>query len=90
MTDVTYSKGELFTSFYSASAAGDIVMRELVEQNEGSNAVFTIHADAVIAQMRKMGYTVRATKVSKSTLAEIDALFEELSNENPYPRSSPD
>ena len=78
MTDITYSKGDLFTTFYSASAAGDIAMRQLMEQNEGSNNVVNILSDAVVASMRKMGYSVRATKVSKPTLEEIDALFEEL------------
>lgn len=78
MTDIVYSKDGLFTSFYSASAAGDIAMSDLMDQNEGSEKVLTIHADAVIEHLRKAGYTVRATKVSKPTLAEIDVLFEEL------------
>lgn len=77
--DITYIKGDLFTTFVSASPQGDKLMSQMMAQNGGSNKVPTAQADKVIAQIRARGYTVRKAKpISKE---ETDAIFAELKKE---------
>jgi hypothetical protein len=77
-TDLTYTAHGLFTSFLPNTPAGEQAWREIADQNDGNAKVLTIHAEAVAAQLRAAGYTVRKVKAKRGTAAEEDALLAEL------------
>jgi hypothetical protein len=60
--DITYLKQGLFTEFIPQSKAGEDAWRELAKQTEGTGKVLTVHFPAVLAQLRKAGYTVKQAK----------------------------
>lgn len=74
--DITYIKDDMFTTFVSASSAGDKLMSQMMTQNGGSNKVPTVQADTVIAQIRARGYVVR--KAKPVTKADMETVFSEL------------
>lgn len=78
MADITYIEEGLFTTFCSASTAGDTLMREFMTQNGGSPKVLTVIAKITIQQMRAAGYSV--CKAKPATKKEIDALYQELND----------
>lgn len=61
-TDLTYLKQGLFTEFVPQSKAGEDAWRELAKQTEGTGKVLTVHLPAILAQLRKAGYTVKQAK----------------------------
>ena len=75
MADMEYIKNDMFTRFVPASDAGEIAWRQMFEQH-GDPVVLNIHAQSVIGQLRRAGYSV--TKAKPVTDAELDAIFEEL------------
>jgi hydroxymethylpyrimidine/phosphomethylpyrimidine kinase len=82
--DLTYRKQGLFTAFIPETLAGEDAWRTIAEQTQGTGKVFTAQLPAVLAQLRKAGYTVQVAK--KLTKEEIDKemafLFDNL-NTNP-------
>lgn len=78
MTDLTYLKSELFTTFSPESEEGYGAYNQLLEQNENSNKIFTRHLEPVLSQFKKAGYTVKAVKESKLTMEQIFKELEEL------------
>ncbi|MGF6996768.1 hypothetical protein [Paraburkholderia sp. GAS32] len=75
-TDISYKKDGLFTTFFADSQQGGTAVSDLMTQNGGSNKVLTIHADAVITQLRAAGYTVR--KARPVSAKEVDSILAEL------------
>lgn len=75
MTDLEYITTCLFTRFMPNTPAGEDAWRTMAAET-GNAAVLSIHAAAVIAQLRKAGYSVaKARKVDKG---EIDKILAEL------------
>lgn len=79
-SDVSYIDGGLFTTFLGDSAQGGAAVSDMMNQNGGSNKVLTIHAEAVIKQLRDAGYTVHkarpvSAKELDSIMAELDDIF---------------
>jgi hydroxymethylpyrimidine/phosphomethylpyrimidine kinase len=68
--DLTYRKQGLFTAFIPETLAGETAWREIAEKTQGTGKVFTAQLPAVLAQLRKAGYTVQVAK--KLTRKEID------------------
>jgi len=60
--DLTYLNQGLFTAFIPQSKAGEDAWRELAKQTEGTGKVLTVHLPAILAQLRKAGYTVKQAK----------------------------
>jgi hydroxymethylpyrimidine/phosphomethylpyrimidine kinase len=82
--DLTYRKQGLFTSFIAETPAGEDAWRAIAEQTQGTGNVFTTQLPAVLAQLRKAGYTVQVAK--KLTKDEIDkemAFLLDTLTENP-------
>jgi len=75
MTDITYKKESIWTHFFPETTAGEVVFREMMDEN-GVAAVLTTHAQTVISQIRKAGYSVCAAK--PATKSEIEKIFSEL------------
>jgi len=74
--DLTYLKQGLFTAFIPESPEGRNAWRAIAEQTEGTGKVFTVQLPAVLAQLRKAGYTVKQAKKkseeeTKLEMAEI-------------------
>ncbi len=68
----------MFTRFVPNTQAGEDAWREMAK-DDGCAAVLNIHATAVIAQLRRAGYTVlKAKKTAEPTMAEVDTLLSEL------------
>jgi DNA-binding LacI/PurR family transcriptional regulator len=78
--DLTYRKQGLFAAFIPETLAGENAWRAIAEQTQGTGKVFTAMLPAVLAQIRKAGYTVRigASKSKKETEREIAAILAEL------------
>jgi len=83
--DLTYRKVDgLFTAFYPETAAGQSAWNQMAEHTEGTGKVLTVHAQSVIAQLRKAGYAVArrtggAADINVELLAaELGDLDEEL------------
>ncbi len=77
MNDLTYTTNGLFTRFIPHTEAGESAWR--VMANQGQEAILSIHTGAVLAQLRKAGYSVKkAPKAAKVTASEIDNLLAEL------------
>lgn len=75
MIDLEYICNGLFVSFMPVSEAGKVAWEQMEAQR--SSKVLCIHADAVKAQLRQAGYTVRkARKVTTSADDLLLALFE--------------
>ena len=82
--DLTYRKQGLFAAFIPETLAGETAWRTIAEQTQGTGKVFTAQLPAVLAQLRKAGYTVQVAK--KLTKEEIDkemAFILDTLNENP-------
>jgi hypothetical protein len=61
-SDLLYLREGMFTAFVPQSKAGEDAWRELAKQTEGTGKVLTVHLPAVLAQLRKAGYTVKQAK----------------------------
>jgi hypothetical protein len=61
-TDLTYLKQGMFTAFFPESREGEDAWRAIAKQTEGTGKVFTVQLPAVLAQLRKAGYTVKQTE----------------------------
>jgi len=79
-TDMTYSKQGLFTAFFPQSESGEDAWRELAKQTERTGKVLTVHLPAVLAQLRKAGYSVEQAKRKRPEviLLEIAGLMAAL------------
>jgi len=60
--DLTYLNQGLFTAFIPQNKAGEDAWWELAKQTEGTGKVLTVHLPAILAQLRKAGYTVKQAK----------------------------
>lgn len=56
--DLTFSSHGMFTRFYPETPDGHAAWDNIAIGTEGTGAVLTIHAAAVIRQLRKGGYVV--------------------------------
>jgi hypothetical protein len=80
MSDLTYTKDSMFTTFFAENESGVIAYNEAAKTLGGTFKIFNIHFDSVIYQLKNAGYTV--SKAKKSTLsmndifAELDALHD--------------
>jgi len=76
MTDLEYMNDGMFTRFYPNTPAGEDAWREMAKR-DGVAAVLTHETKAVIAQLKKAGYSVaKAKKPSQPT--NDDALLAAL------------
>jgi len=72
MTDMEWHDQGLFTAFIPVSKAGEIAWQAMADD---SGKVFSVHRQAVIAQLRQAGYTVRKGKPTKlDSIAEDELL----------------
>ena len=71
MTDLTYLTTGLFTTFFVESESGAVAYKELLEQNEKSNKIFTHNLKPVLSQLRSAGYKVSKAKKSNITMEQI-------------------
>lgn len=69
-SDLSYTTDSLFTRFIPNTPAGEDAWREMAKQ-DGVAAVLNIHAKAVIAQIRKAGYSVAKAVKPKESIDEI-------------------
>ena len=73
--DLTFSNYGMFTRFYPETPDGRAAWDNIAIGTEGTGAVLTIHAAAVIRQLRKAGYSVaKAAPVALSDDAMLAAL----------------
>lgn len=70
MTDLTYTNDGLFTRFYPETDEGENAWREMALE-DGVAAVMSVHAKAVIAQLRAAGYVVRKAKPCAMSVDDI-------------------
>lgn len=73
--DLEYINTGLFTRFMPNTKAGEDAWRDMHFQNNGA-AILTIHAKAVIAQLRAAGYSVAKAKKSTQSIDDILAELE--------------
>ena len=71
MTDLTYSNQGLFTLFIPESPAGISAWQAMSQDTQGTGKVLTMHAKAVIMQLRKAGYKVSKAKPVDMTMDDI-------------------
>jgi len=77
--DLEYINTGLFTRFVPNTPAGIAAWNVMAESQGGTAAVLVTQAPAVLAQLRKAGYSVRkAPKPAKITASEFDQLLTEL------------
>lgn len=76
MTDLTYVKDKMFTSFIAQSPDGETAWREMANKMNGAAKVFNFEAHNIITQLRRAGYKV--TKAKKVTQKEMNEIFTEL------------
>ena len=72
--DLEHITSGLFTRFIPITKAGETAWREMEAQ--GGAQVLAVHAQAVIGQLRKAGYTTR--KARPVSDRQIQAILEEL------------
>lgn len=70
MTDLEYITTGLFTRFMPNTPAGEAAWAEMAK-DDGCAAVLTTHAKAVIAQLRKAGYSVAKAKKPTQSIEQI-------------------
>lgn len=75
--DITYTDLGLFTMFIDNTPEGREVIDQMFAQT-GSNKVMTVEAKAVIAKMRKAGYSVSKNKQPKQDIQDILSELEAL------------
>ena len=75
--DVTYRKGDVFTTFLPETPAGETAWRDMAEGTAGTGKVFNAEAPRIIAALRAAGYVVKRAKPEPveihSLLAELNA-----------------
>jgi len=79
-TDLTYLKQWMFTAFFPESREGEDAWRAIADQTEGTGKVFTVQLPAVLAQLRKAGYTVKQTEKKNEEFirAEMAKILKQL------------
>lgn len=74
--DLEFSNNGLFTRFFPNTLEGEVAWKEM-HKTHPEAIVLTIHANSVIAQLRKAGYSVAKQKPCKLStdqiLAELEA-----------------
>lgn len=75
MSDLSYRKGDLFTTFYANTPEGEAAWNQLAKSTDGTGKVFTVQLDQCLQALRKAGYTV---SVEKETALSIDNVLSEL------------
>lgn len=68
--DLEYRNDGLFTRFVPNTPAGEDAWRVMAEET-GVAAVLNIHAAAVLAQLRRAGYSVAKAKKSTQSIDDI-------------------
>lgn len=77
MTDLTYTKQGVFTSFMPHTEAGEEAWRTMA--NAGHPRIFTIQLEQVLYQLRSAGYKVsKANKTEPKWTMEDEELLNEL------------
>lgn len=79
MKDIVYINQGLFTAFIPQTVAGEAVFNAMAEDTHGTGKVLSVHAKAVIQQIKARGYTVgKAPKIKALTADELDEMMREL------------
>lgn len=76
-TDLSYSEGGLFATFYANTEYGVIAWNELAQVTGGTGKVLTMQLKHTIKALKKAGYTVSKVKQDKTlddVLKEYDSL----------------
>lgn len=73
--DLEYITSGLFTRFMPCTEAGNVAWREMASE-DGVAAVLSIHANNVIGQLRRAGYSVGKAKPVKQSVDELLAELE--------------
>jgi hypothetical protein len=75
--DLTYTQGNMFTTFYANTPSGVAAWNTIANELGGVAKVLNIHAASTIYQLKKAGYSVGKEKPSKLS---IDKILNELAN----------
>ena len=79
MKDIVYINQGLFTAFIPQTMAGEVVFNAMAADTHGTGKVLSVHAEAVIQQIKQAGYTVgKAPKVKALTADDLDKMMKEL------------
>lgn len=74
MSDLEFTCDGLFYSIMPNTPAGDDVMRQLLEQNEGSNKIFVLHFPYFKAALKAAGVTIRKARSRKASMSDDELL----------------
>lgn len=75
MTDLEYTNGKMFTTFYANTDAGIAAWNEMASKMQGVAKVLNFESQRVIKELKSAGYTVKKAKKSKISM---DQIFKEL------------
>lgn len=79
MKDIVYIDQGLFTAFIPQTTAGEAVFNAMAADTQGTGKVLSVHAKAVIQQIKAQGYTVgKAPKLKALTADQADEMLKEL------------
>ena len=82
--DLTYRKQGPFTFFAPETLAGEAAWRAIAQQTQWTGKVLTAQLPAVLAQLRKAGFTVGiAKKMEKEEIDEITSFILDTLPTNP-------
>lgn len=75
LPDVSYRTDGIFTTFFPNTTDGENIFRAMAADTEGTGKVLSIHAPAVIQQIKEAGYTIEQ---SEQNAVDTDELYNEL------------
>ncbi len=75
-TDLSYTTGGMFTTFYANTKAGELAWNTMANEMGGNARVLNIHAATTIYQLKAAGYSVGKQKASKLSIDDILAELE--------------
>jgi len=69
--DLTYTTGNMFTTFYANTPDGVTAWNEMAKMQDGAAVILNNHLSSTIYQLKKAGYSVGKEKPNKLTIDEI-------------------
>jgi hypothetical protein len=74
MSDLEFTCDGMFYSILPNTRAGEDIMRQILELNEGSHKVFVPHFPAFKAAVKAAGVTIRKARSRKSDMGDDELL----------------
>lgn len=71
MTDLTYTKDKMFTTFYPETKSGELAWNEMASKMNGVAKVLNCESNNVISQLRNAGYKVKKADKPDMSIEEI-------------------